>query len=297
MKSAGARAKEPQTLPLACLDSPVWRALPSSGALPQEEASLWEGRPKTRGFLSGTYLGVYPPPHEPVLTMCARGKHAGLVPTQGWLHWARWSRPNSVILGMPRRGRPHLGAGQRSAKLSHSGSKSGKHSHPSISCMILPQKYPIEPGGQNVSLREVPAIGTKSEGLGGGGTLEPTSLSHRHTRRTPFPDLSLLQSETHRLGCLDNGLRNAEGVPPASSLPSPAQGSIQCVCVWGGENEQERTAPTPKHHMATLEQAPGTGRHHSSHHFSQLHRLPMPFRVPRPRGAFSLSVALSVVLS
>lgn len=56
-----ARAKEPQTLPLACLDSPVWRALPSSGALPQEEASLWEGRPQTRGFLSGTYLGVYPP--------------------------------------------------------------------------------------------------------------------------------------------------------------------------------------------------------------------------------------------
>lgn len=117
--------------------------------------------------------------------------------------------------------------------------------------MILPQKYPIEPGGQNFSLREVPAIGTKSEGLG--GTLEPTSLSHHHTGCIPFPDLSLLQSETHRLGCLDNGLRNAEGVPPASSLPSPAQSSIRCGGGGGGG-----WARTISSHPKTPHGYPGT---------------------------------------
>lgn len=54
--------KEPQALPLACScpsGQLCLESFPSSGALPQEEASLREGRLQTHGFLSVTYLGVY----------------------------------------------------------------------------------------------------------------------------------------------------------------------------------------------------------------------------------------------
>lgn len=130
--------------------------------------------------------------------MCAGLKHAGLVPTQGWPHWARSSRPNSVTLRMPGRGhhpepQSLVGADQRSAKSSHKGFESlSLHLTQASFCINLPQEKPIKLGVQGLS----PQRGTnhRNQIRSHGGTSGATTQGSHPSQTSVSPIW---------LGCLD----------------------------------------------------------------------------------------------
>lgn len=177
------RSPRPSHSPAAALlDSPVWRALPSSGALPQEEASLREGRLQTLAFLSGTWLGVYPPvasADHVCRTQAHRASANSGMAASGKVEQAQLCNSSQDAW----EGTPHseqaFCKGFESLALHLPQARLAYSCHRSTSLSL---------GYRNFSFREAPTIGTKSELWG--ETLEPT-----RAHAPPRPQLP--PSETH----------------------------------------------------------------------------------------------------